>query len=141
MIDLINGSVIMLKKRYALLPSDLSNKEWELLRPLLPERAATGRPRIDDRTTLNGILYVLSTGCRWEDIPPERYGSGKTCWYRFTAWSKRGVWNAIAGVLLLELNRRRKLNLTNTYLDASVRQNKRGVAIKLAIRATRRKTA
>lgn len=141
MIDLFNGSVIMNKKRYGLLPSDLSNKEWELLQPLLPEKAKTGRPRSNDRATLNGVLYVLSTGCRWEDVPPERYGSGKTCWYRFTKWSRSGVWNAIAGVLLLELNRRRKLNLTNTYLDASVRQNKRGVTIRLATRATRRKTA
>ena len=141
MIGLINGSVIMFKKRQGLLPSDLLHKEWELLRPLLPKKAATGRPRSDDRAILNGILYVLSTCCRWEDIPPERYGSGKTCWYRFTKWGKSGVWNAIAGVLLLELNRRRKLNLTNTYLDASVRQNKRGVAIRLATRATRRKMA
>lgn len=141
MIDLFNGSVIMKKKRYGLLPSDLSNKEWELLQPLLPQKAPTGRPRSDDRRTLNGILYVLSTGCRWEDIPPERYGSGKTCWYRLSSWEASGIWNAIAGVLLLELNRRRKLNLTNTYLDASIRQNKRGVTIRLATRATRRKTA
>lgn len=141
MIELFNGSVIMNKKRHGLLPSDLSNTEWELLQPLLPQKAQTGRPRSDDRRTLNGILYVLSTGCRWEDIPPERYGSGKTCWYRFSSWGASGVWNAIAGVLLLELNRRRKLNLTNTYLDASVRQNKRGVMIRLATRATRRKTA
>lgn len=141
MIELYNGSVIMNKKRYGLLPSDLSNKEWELLQPLLPQKAPTGRPRADDRKTLNGILYVLSTGCRWEDLPPERYGSGKTCWYRFTSWGQSGVWNAVAGVLLLELNRRRKLNLTNTYLDASVRQNKRGLTIRLATRATRRKTA
>lgn len=141
MIELFNGSVIMNKKRHGLLPSDLSNKEWELLQPLLPRKAHIGRPRSDDRQTLNGILYVLSTGCRWEDIPPERYGSGKTCWYRFASWGENGVWNAIAGVLLLELNRRRKLNLTNTYLDASVRQNKRGVQVRLATRATRRKTA
>lgn len=141
MIELFNGSVIMNKKRHGLLPSDLSNKEWELLQPLLPQKASTGRPRSDDRRTLNGILYVLSTGCRWEDIPPERYGSGKTCWYRFTKWGKSGVWNAIAGMLLLELNQRRKINLTNTYLDASVRQNKRGLRIRLATRATRRKTA
>ena len=63
MIDLINGSVIMLKKRYALLPSDLSNKEWELLRPLLPERAATGRPRIDavDSRTLKAPCVLVQT--------------------------------------------------------------------------------
>lgn len=123
------------------LPSDLTDKEWSFLEPLLPPRAKTGRPRSNDRQTLNGILYVLSTGCRWEDLPPERYGSGKTCWYRFKQWRESGLWNAAAGILLMELNRRRHLNLTNAYLDASVRQNKRGVTIRLATRGTRRKTA
>ena len=121
--------------------SDLTDKEWELVRPLLPVRSRRGRPRADDRKTLDGILYVLSTGCRWEDVPPERYGSGKTCFHRFTIWGKSGVWTAIAGILLIQLNRQRKINLTNVYLDASVRQNKRGVMIRLATRATRRKTA
>lgn len=123
------------------LPSDLTDKEWSFLEPLLPPKAATGRPRADDRPTLNGVLYVLSTGCRWEDVPPERYGKGKTCWYRFKQWRETGLWNAIAGILLLELNRRRHINLTNAYLDASVRQNKRGVTIRLATRGTRRKMA
>lgn len=123
------------------LPSDLTDREWELLEPLLPVKAANGRPRNDDRQTINGILYVLSTGCRWEDLPPERYGSGKTCWDRFNRWRKVGVWNALAGILLLKLNRRRKIDLTNTYLDASVRQNKRGLQIRLATRVSRRKTA
>ena len=123
------------------LPSDLSDKEWSLIRPLLPVKARRGRPRADDRMTLDGILYVLSTGCRWDDVPPERYGSGKTCFHRFTAWGKAGIWTAIAGVLLMAVNRKRKLNLTNTYLDTSIRQNKRGVTIRLATRATRRKTA
>lgn len=112
-----------------------------MLAPLLPLKAATGRPRADDRKTLNGILYVLSTGCRWDDVPPERYGSGKTCWKRFAQWRKAGFWNATAGILLMELNRKRKINLTNAYLDTSIRQNKRGALIRLATRATRRKMA
>lgn len=123
------------------LPSDLTDREWAILAPLLPPQARTGRPRADDRATLNGILYVLSTGCRWEDLPPERYGSGKTCWDRFAKWRRAGLWNAMAGVLLLQLNRRRRIDLTNTYLDTSTRQNKRGVTIRLATRATRRKMA
>lgn len=123
------------------LPSDLTDKEWSILAPLMPLKAATGRPRNDDRQTMNGILYVLSTGCRWEDLPPERYGSGKTCWYRFKQWREKGLWNAIAGTLLLELNRKRKINWTNAYLDTSVRENKKGVLLRLATRATRRKMA
>lgn len=123
------------------LPSDLRDKEWSRLAPLMPPPARTGRPRADDRKTVNGILFVLSTGCRWEDIPPERYGSGKTCWYRFTLWRKEGRWTAIAGALLMELNRKRKINWSNAYLDASIRQNKRGVIVRLDTRDSRRKTA
>lgn len=123
------------------LPSDLTDREWLLLVPLLPPKARTGRPRIDDRMVINGILYVLSTGCRWEDLPPERYGSGKTSWDRFMKWRKAGIWNAIAGILLMEMNRKRKINLANAYLDTSARQNKRGVLIRLVTRDTRRKTA
>lgn len=43
---------------------ELSQEQWEFITPLLPPKARTGRPRADDRKTLNGILYVLTTGCR-----------------------------------------------------------------------------
>ena len=48
---------------------ELSDFEWDVIRPLLPPRSRVGRPRADDRMVLNGILYVLTTGCRWMDIP------------------------------------------------------------------------
>jgi len=41
---------------------ELSDGEWEVIKPLLPPRA-----RVDDRMALNGVLYVLITGCRWMD--------------------------------------------------------------------------
>ncbi|RLE68618.1 MAG: hypothetical protein DRJ34_02665 [Thermoprotei archaeon] len=44
----------------------LTDEQWERIRPLLPPPAQTGRPRADDRKVLNGILYVLRTGCAWE---------------------------------------------------------------------------
>jgi hypothetical protein len=61
--------------------TDLSDAQWELIQPLLPAAKPTGRPRADDRRTLNSILYVLRTGCRWKDLP-DRYGSSVTCWRR-----------------------------------------------------------
>lgn len=131
----------MTQQNFRKLPSDLTDKEWEILKPLMPVRAKTGRPRNDDRKTINGILYVLSTGCRWRDLPPERYGSGKTCWLRFTEWRDTGFWNGIAGTLMLQLNRQRKINWNNAYIDTSIRQNKRGTLIRLATVVTRRKRA
>jgi len=56
---------------------ELSDEEWELIKPLLPTKARVGRPRVDDRVVINGILYVLITGCRWMNMPVE-YGSYKT---------------------------------------------------------------
>ncbi|MFN3929295.1 MAG: transposase, partial [Thermoflexus sp.] len=73
---------------------ELSDEQWACIEPLLPPKARTGRPRADDRKTLNGILYVLTTGCRWMDMPKE-YGSYKTAWRRLKEWENLGVWKAI----------------------------------------------
>ena len=70
---------------------EISDEEWGFIRPLLPPGAETGRPRADDRATVNGILFVLITGCRWMDMP-SRYGSYKTAWRRLRRWGAEGVW-------------------------------------------------
>jgi transposase len=69
-----------------------------LIKPLLPPRSRVGRPRADDRMVLNGILYVLTTGCRWMDMPL-RYGSYKTAWRRLKKWQDEGVWYRILKAL------------------------------------------
>ena len=46
---------------------ELTDDHWKLLVPSIPAPAHTGRPRADDRSTINGILYVLMSGCRWMD--------------------------------------------------------------------------
>jgi len=46
---------------------ELSDEEWAFIKPLLPPKAKTGRPRVNDRMVLNGILYVLITSYRWMD--------------------------------------------------------------------------
>ncbi len=52
--------------------TELTEEPWQHLRSLLPlPRKGRGRPRADDRQTLNGILYVLRTGCLWEGVPRE----------------------------------------------------------------------
>src|SRR5580700_5301207 len=72
---------------------DLDDKEWELIEPLLP-KGLRGARRVDDRRIINGIFYVLRTGCPWRDLP-ERYGAYTSCYNRYNRWSKRGVWKAI----------------------------------------------
>lgn len=53
---------------------ELSDERWQFVQPLLPPRAGTGRPRAEERQTWNGILYVLTAGRRWMDMP-RGYGS------------------------------------------------------------------
>ena len=69
---------------------DLSDKEWDIIEPLLPNKPR-GVPRTDDRRVLNGIFYILRTGSPWRDLP-ERYGPYTTAYNRFNRWAKAGVW-------------------------------------------------
>ena len=69
---------------------DLSEEEWRLIAPLLPNKPR-GVARVDDRRVLNGIFYVLRTGSPWRDLP-ERYGPYTTVYNRFNRWAKAGIW-------------------------------------------------
>ncbi len=88
-----------------LLPDEL----WKHIEPLLPPPKPRrfrfpGRKPIDNRKALTGILFVLRTGIRWEDLPCELgCGSGMTCWRRLRDWQEAGVWQALHENLLAEL--------------------------------------
>ncbi|MEW2404449.1 IS5 family transposase [Streptomyces sp. NPDC046862] len=68
---------------------ELTDQEWELLAPLIP-RAVTGRPRVEDRQVINGMVYKIRTGISWRDLP-ERYGPWKTVYTRFRRYALDGV--------------------------------------------------
>ena len=68
----------------------LSNEQWARIQPLLPTDVR-GKPRVDDRRVISGIMHVLKAGCRWCDLPPE-YGPHTTVYNRFVRWARRGVW-------------------------------------------------
>lgn len=110
--------------------SDLTDKQWKRIKPLLLKPAKTGRPRCDDRQVINGILYVLSTGCRYEDLPHDIKPSGKTCNRRLLEYQKKRIWQKIQQDLMKEADRRGKINLNNAYHDASVVKSKRGAKIR-----------
>lgn len=65
---------------------DLSDAEWRIIEPLLPNKPR-GVARVDDRRVLNGIFYILRTGSPWRDLP-ERYGPYTTVYNRFNRWAK-----------------------------------------------------
>jgi transposase len=78
----------MTRRRY-----ELTDHEWSILSPLLPNKPR-GVPRVDDRRVLNGILWRFRTGSPWAEIP-ERYGPSTTCYNRFVRWRRAGVWDRL----------------------------------------------
>ena len=71
---------------------ELTDEQWSQLAPLLPpQRPRTGRPSLDHRTILNGILWIKRSGSAWRDLP-ERYGNWKTVSSRFYRWQQQGIW-------------------------------------------------
>ncbi|WP_157672635.1 IS5 family transposase, partial [Chelatococcus daeguensis] len=72
---------------------DLTDFEWEAIRPHLPNKSR-GVPRVDDRRVLNGIFWCLRSGAPWADMPA-RYGPPTTIYNRFNRWRKAGVWDRL----------------------------------------------
>lgn len=104
---------------------------WKAIAPLLPEHKPSpkgGRPPVSDRACLEGIIFVLKTGMPWQMLPTRLgYGSGSTCWRRFHAWTRLGVWPKLHRSLLRVLGRRGRINLDRAVIDsASVRALKGG---------------
>lgn len=76
-------------------PSDLTEKEWEKLSPLLERAEKRGRKRqVAMRQVVNGLLYLSRTGCQWRMIPHE-FGRWSVVRYYFDRWRQDGTWERI----------------------------------------------
>ena len=69
----------------------LTDTQFARLEPHLPTDTR-GKPRVDDRRVISGIVHVLISGCRWNDAPAF-YGPCKTLYNRFQRWAAKGVWS------------------------------------------------
>jgi putative transposase len=84
-------------------PSDLSDKEWERLSPLIPAVKPGGRPAAySRREIMNGILYVLRSGCSWRMLPHD-FPPWDTVYGYFNRWRKAGVWEQIHQALYQQM--------------------------------------
>ena len=104
---------------------ELTDAQWARIRPRLPKSKKRGRPRVDDRKTINGILWVLRSGARWKDMPG-KYGSPVTCWRRLIRWQREGVWDQVWRGMLRNLDDQKRLDWARAYLDASFAAAKKG---------------
>jgi transposase len=107
---------------------ELRDDQWALIAPLLPPPKVWGRPRADDRRTLNGILWVLGSGARWRDLPRE-FGSSSTCHRRLQEWQDQGIWEQIRLKFLATLEAQGKLDWSQAFLDGSFVPAKKGARI------------
>lgn len=109
-----------------LLPDGL----WAVIAPLLPPeppKPKGGRPRLDDRRALTGIVFVLWTGIAWERLPLEMgCGSGMTCWRRLRDWQEAGVWARLHRVLLDRLGIANAIDWSRAALDSAAIPAKKG---------------
>lgn len=108
----------------------LTDEQWERIAPHLPAHPPSpkgGRPRADDRACLEGILWLLRCGARWQDIPVD-LPSGSTCWRRLQEWAAEGVLERIQAELIAELNELGRVDLRELFADATFIRAKRGVS-------------
>lgn len=110
-----------------LLPDELWHEVEPLLPPHPPASPKGGRPPVDDRDALTGILFVLKTGIPWQALPAEVFGvSGSSCWRRFDEWTKAGVWPRLHGRVLNRLGKAGGVNLDRVVADSQSVRAKRG---------------
>jgi putative transposase len=80
-------------------PTDLSDEEWAVLRPLVPEAKPGGRPRSHEtREILDAIFYVLRSGCAWRLLPHD-FPPWQTAYHYFRLWRIDGTWERIHDAL------------------------------------------
>jgi transposase len=123
----------------------VTDELWETIEPLLPPEAPKprgGRPRIEDRAALTGIVFVLKSGIPWEMLPQEMgCGSGMTCWRRLREWQEAGVWERLHQTLLDRLGEADLIDWERASVDSATIPAKRGAQKPERIRRIRERRA
>jgi putative transposase len=86
-------------------PSDLSDEQWQLIRPLLPKPNKRGAPiRVERRTLLDAVFYLLRTGCQWRQLPHD-FPPWGTVAAQYHHWRTSGVWEKIHHTLYAQVRK------------------------------------
>jgi len=99
------------------LPEEFFDTVAHHLPPEQPIGPKGGRPRVGHRTAIRVIWFVLTTGARWEDVPPELGCSGRTAHRRLRAWEEAGIGDRLHIDLLGQLKRADKLDVDTVIID------------------------
>src|SRR4051794_9785360 len=101
----------------ARMPDEFFDTVAHHLPPGPPVGPKGGRPRVDHFSVIRVLWFVLTTGARWEDVPPELGCSGRTAHRRLRAWEEAGIWDRLKADLLGLLKRAAKLDLDTVIID------------------------
>ncbi|OLS52512.1 IS5 family transposase [Rhodovulum sulfidophilum] len=93
----------------------LSDAQMARLEPCFPK--SHGKPRVDDRHVLSGIIFINRNGLRWRDAPKE-YGPHKTLYNRWKRWSDKGIFAQMMAGLAAEHGEKNAVMIDATYLKA-----------------------
>ena len=125
-----------------LLPEDLWVEVEPLLPPPPPPSPRGGRPPVDNRDALRGIIFVNRTGISWQMLPTEVFGvSGSSCWRRFDEWTKAGIWPELHRRLLDRLGKAGGVDLGRVVVDSQSVRALRGARTPAPTPPTARRTA
>jgi transposase len=89
------------RKRRRAYPSDLTDAQWGVIAPMIPDATPGGRPRkAGKREIVEAILYFLRAGCAWRLLPHD-FPPWQTVYYYFRRWEREGVWARIHHTLVM----------------------------------------
>lgn len=89
--------------------SSLTDKEWEIIEPLLPKKKKTRPPTWTKRQILDGVFYQLKNGCNWGDLPKDLPPYSTVFWH-YKQWRTEGVLNEIQTMLHAQVRQRAQKN-------------------------------
>ena len=118
---------------------DLTDAQWAILEPVFrPKRRSDGRgrPWRDTRAVLNGVLWILRTGAQWRELP-SKYPPYQTCHRRFQSWQCSGLLTRVLQKLAEDFRDRGKINLSETFIDASFSSAKKGALLSAQLAAAK----
>src|SRR2546423_10519368 len=108
---------------------ELTDEQWAVIGPLIPEpprrEDGRGRPWRDTREVINGVLWILRSGSRWQDLP-ERFPPYQTCHRRFQQWSRDGTLRKVLEALAEDLRSRGEIDLSECFIDGTFIVAKKG---------------
>jgi transposase len=120
----------------------LSDEQWGLIEPLLPVNGKRGGQWKDHRVVIDGMLWALSDGGRWRNVP-ERFGPWQTVYDRFCKWTREGLWDRILESLRAKKEENGEIDFRLFAIDGSVvraHQSSAGAPKKSLQRASQRTT-